>query len=257
MKTFLTSLSLRCAARNLALLAFVIALAMLAACAPKGETSRGVQLVLNTEALQPSTSFELRFDEPVIAVSEIGKSNALSPLLITPRFQGRFTWLSLRSGVFTPVEATRLATTCCFTVRRGLKSPDGHPLDARLRRTLRTPEFAATPQGLNFSPRNVPPEPEIILQFNADVSPDLARPYPEFRDATGRRMPALTTQPQISDAWTASYVRGFSSSTWSEQCSLASRPVSEPLANPGRLTISNQLVVTPVRSLPDANSLLI
>ncbi len=250
MKTFLTFILLQRTRRNLALLTFVLALALLAACAPEGETSRCVQLVLNTEALQPSTTFELRFDQPVIAVSEIGKSNALSPLLIAPKLRGHFTWLSQRSGVFTPLEPTRLATTYCFTVRPGLKSPDGRPLDARLRRTLRTPEFAATPQGINFSPRNVPPVPEIILQFNADVSPDLARPYLEFRDATGRRMPVLTTQPQISDAWTAGYGRGFSSSTWSEQFSLARRPPSDPLANPGRSTISNHLVVTPVRPLP-------
>ena len=156
MKTFLTFTSFGHAARHLALFTIVLALAFLAACSSEGETSRGVQLVLNTEALQPSTTFELRFDQPVIDIGEIGKSNVLSPLLITPKLQGRFTWHSLRSGVFTPVEPTRLATTYCFTVRPGLKSPDGRPLDARLRRTLRTPEFAATPQGINFSPAQRP-----------------------------------------------------------------------------------------------------
>lgn len=120
MKTFLAFTSLRRIARNLALLTIVLALAFLAACAPEGETSRGVQLVLNTEALQPSTTFELRFDQPVIDIGEIGKSNVLSPLLITPKLQGRFTWLSQRSGVFTPVRPLPLGNGWRWIAGQGL-----------------------------------------------------------------------------------------------------------------------------------------
>lgn len=212
--------------------------------------SRGVQLVLSTEALQPATTFELRFDQPVIAAGEIGRSNALSPLVIKPTLQGHFIWLSQRSGVFTPGEPTRLATTYCFQLRAGLKSSDGRSLDARLRRVLRTPEFATTPHAINFSLRNLPAEPEIILQFNADVSPDLAQPYLEFRSTAGIRMPAHVVLPSKSDAWNAGHGGEFSSATWSEQFSLATRPPLGAAGNRAGLSFSNHLIVTPGRPLP-------
>jgi len=226
-----------------------LVLAWLPACAPEGETSRGVQLVLNTDALQPATTFELRFDQPVVTAGEIGQSNAVSPLLITPKLLGSFTWLSQRSGVFTPAEPTRLATAYRCTLRAGLRAPDGSPLAAQLRRTLHTPEFEATSSPLWFSSRNVPFEPGVVLKFNADVSPELARPYLEFRDTAGRRMPARVVR--VDPAHSASFHDGSGfNSTWRDQFPRSVPGESVELAT---ISLSNRLVVTPARPLPIGN----
>src|SRR5438093_6900943 len=90
----------------------------------------GVHLVLSSEQLEPTTTFELRFDEPAVAAEKVGLPAKDSPLVVAPPLAGSFVWLSQRSGVFTPSAPPALGTSYRFTLAPGLKKADGTPLDA-------------------------------------------------------------------------------------------------------------------------------
>src|SRR3954468_2642761 len=115
-------------------------LLVFAACAPPRD--KGVQLLLSSEELQPTTTFEVRFDVPVVSASQAGLAATNSPLVFTPALSGKFVWLSQRSGVFTPAEPLRLATTYHLGLARGLRGQNQEPIRASLNRTLHTPPFS-------------------------------------------------------------------------------------------------------------------
>lgn len=102
-----------------------VALLSLAACSSQREVSEGVELTLNTEGLEPTTTFELRFEEVVAAPGEVGRRATNSPLVITPPLAGSFEWLSRRSGLFTPSEPMALDQAYHFCLRPGLRSYRG------------------------------------------------------------------------------------------------------------------------------------
>ena len=78
-----------------AALPFVLFLFLFASCARReADVSEHVQLVLNPESLAPTTTFELRFDEPVVSPAHLGEPIRPSPLVIKPAIKGRFTWIS-------------------------------------------------------------------------------------------------------------------------------------------------------------------
>ena len=76
-------------------------------------------------ALKPSSAFEVRFAEPMIAADAVGKPERESPLVIKPAMTGKWRWLSTQSGVFQPTEPPPLGTTYLVTLAGGLKTADG------------------------------------------------------------------------------------------------------------------------------------
>ena len=233
-----------------------VVLTFLVSCSDDREYARRVQLVLNSETLTPSATFELRFEDPIIEPGIVGRSAILSPLVIEPRLQGRFVWLSTRSGVFTPTESTALATAYHFALRRGLKDLAGHPLDARLGRTLRTPEFAVEHGWLGFSAANVPSNPEIKLNFNADVSPDVARSFLEFRSRSGQRIPARVLHATGEDSFYLNqWYPGDVMAPWRSLFATISNQLSVVSNQSDGMTsktnpVLNRLIVSPLRPLP-------
>jgi len=127
-----------------------VALLSLAACSSQRDVSEGVQLILNTEALEPTTTFELRFDEVVAAPEEMGQSAANSPLIITPPIAGSFVWLSRRGGLFTPSEPPELGQRYRFSLRAGLQSYRGDLVGqaSRLPRGTSGSDFAGETPGV-------------------------------------------------------------------------------------------------------------
>ncbi len=235
-----------------------LALASLVSCSNNREISDHVQLVLSSETLTPSTTFELRFDDPLVDPTAVGRPADPGPLVIEPRLQGRFVWLSPRSGVFTPAEPTALGTAYRFTLRRGLKDIAGRRLDARLHRTLRTPQLAVENGLLGFSAANLPVSPEIKLNFNADMHPDTARPYIEFRNRAGQRIPAQVVHATGEDTF---YINQWYSREvmmpWRSQFTPAFPGAPSPLpwlpldeSNQKTNPVRNRLIVSPQRPLP-------
>ncbi len=159
---------------------------LLAGCAPEVERSEGVRLMLVENTLDAGTTFELRFDEAVVADSEVGRPATNSPLIIQPLLAGQFVWLSPRSGVFTPVEPTKLGAEYRLSLRSGLNDAQGRRLGARLLRKVRAPDFSVIAHGrVNFSPEYVPAEPEVLVQFNAPVDTNVAATFFAFANTNG------------------------------------------------------------------------
>ena len=228
-----------------------------AGCGVQRDVFEGVQLILTGEELTPTTTFELRFDEPAARPDQVGGAAEKSPLVIAPDIHGSFTWLSQRSGVFTPDEPLALNTSYRFTLRPDLRQPDGQPLHARLRHVLSTPPLRVT-----VLPRGTGPDassmPEIKLFFNAPVIAAAVRPYAVFRNAAGRSVPAEVLQGTTSDRppyymWDAPRAVG----TWREEFYAARRRANLPVpeaaiggANARGNALANLLVVVPRKPLP-------
>ncbi len=243
--------------------AAIIGLAFVA-CERNASVSHGVRLVLSSDELNPTTTFELRFDEPVIAENQVGLQAQESPLKISPKIEGRFVWLSRRSGVFTPSDPFALGKTYLFTVYQQSIQSDGRRVTARLYHKLAAPAFRVVDHFLSggmfergYLPEagstNAPAQPTFILQFNAEVDAAAAGAYLAFRNAAGQRIPA-----QVRQGTTDEYF-GSPIATWNQRFrqtngrSLNSparlrQSIPEP-ESPSPTPVPNRLVVTPATPL--------
>lgn len=222
--------------------------------------------MLERETLDPTTTFELRFDEPVVDSSQVGMAATLSPLSIRPRLPGRFVWLSQRSGVFTPTQPPALGTTYELSLQPGLRRSDGQSVHAQLHRRFSTPPFEVTayePAESAFNRTNAPCQPQFQLQFNATVQAQSARPFIEFRDNSGASVAA-----QVIQATTTNYFSTGGtdqngtdlSLTWRERFWAHQKAVSAPRLGPASAhseeapaapaPVHNRLMVSPAVPLP-------
>lgn len=232
----------------------LLLLSMGIGCRPEPEHSDGVRLMLSGDTLEPTTTFELRFDEPAVDDAMIGQTATNSPVVISPALAGHFVWLSRRSGVYTPTEPLALGHTYDVALRAGMRRPDGTPLNARLLRRFNTPDFGIdqfTPR--YFNTNDAPAEPRFKLLFNAEVDPDLACKFIDFRDETEQRMAAAVVH--VTNGF---YYGGdldyVNTLTWSQRFHTTRRDRLEgitPNANePDTNAIRHYLIVAPVRPLP-------
>jgi uncharacterized protein YfaS (alpha-2-macroglobulin family) len=230
----------------------LFALAALVSCSSETETSHRVQLVLSSDTLAPSTTFELRFDDAVAAPESVSQPAEPGPLIIQPPLKGQFVWLSQRSGVFTPAEPTALGMEYRLTLRRGLKDAGGKPLAARLRRTLRTPSFGFETGWIGLNCSNAPATLEIKLNFNADVRAETARPYFEFRSRAGQRMSAHVVHGTAEDGFgREAWVSSPPPATWRAQFAPPVSGLSPARdANESTNPVPNFLIVSPEQPLP-------
>jgi uncharacterized protein YfaS (alpha-2-macroglobulin family) len=221
----------------------------LSGCGQK-DRSAGVELVMSSESPTPGMTFELRFPQPMVKADHIGVTESEPPLVISPSLAGTFTWLSPRSGVFTPTEPLALDTRYRLALRSGLKDTDGAPLRATLDRTLTTPPFGISRSWPNQESTNADADPELKLAFNADVHPPEALELLYFRDASGQRVAADVRQGTEEDG---GYWGNRELHTWSEQFLVDRRTGSwkngEPWREPTN-PVPNLLVVTPHEPLP-------
>src|SRR3954466_6570353 len=102
---------------------------------------RGIQLLLPSRRLDPTSTFELRFATEMIPADQIGKAPPVSPLVFSPPIDGQFIWLSTRSGTFAPKGILPLGTKYQISIRAGLKDSAGRDVKSALRETVETPAF--------------------------------------------------------------------------------------------------------------------
>ena len=115
---------------------------LLVGCDLHPNRSEHVELILNPPPPGPNTTFELRFDQPMVEPGKIGHPAETSPLVIKPDVGGVFTWLSQRSGVFLPSEPLALDHRYELSLRAGLPGADGRPSPAVLRQRVQTPPLS-------------------------------------------------------------------------------------------------------------------
>jgi uncharacterized protein YfaS (alpha-2-macroglobulin family) len=195
---------------------------LLASCRPRGEFSDQVQLVFNPDTVEPTTSFELRFNEEVVSAETVGQPASQSPLVISPPLKGRFVWLSRRSGIFTPEEPPELGATYSLRLREGLRNAAQQPVRARLERRFQTPLLELTASHpFDLGSTNANAAPEIRLDFNAKVRPQDAARHLVFRGRNTGPVPATVAQATSRDR--VSFRGGFAwpppppTPTWAER----------------------------------------
>jgi uncharacterized protein YfaS (alpha-2-macroglobulin family) len=178
----------------------LLALAVLAVgCRPSATVSSGVELVPATDPLNSASTFEVRFDAPMVAAAAVGDTNARPPIAVQPRLRGAFQWTSQRGGTFTPGEPLALGAAYTFTLRDGLTNAAGQVATATLRRTLHTPGFAFVEAADVPREGDCPASVSLRLLFNAPIEPAAAVPFIEFRSADGGRVPAAVAQGRLAD----------------------------------------------------------
>ncbi len=158
--------------------------------APLARAASDVELLVEGDTLVPSTTLELRFARDMIKAEEVGLVATPPPLVVQPALAGTFTWLSKRSGVFTPTEEPAMGTTFTFSLRAGLKDAAGKPVTAKLQTKLKTPPFGVV-GGLGGKDARLdsatPPEQFV---FNREVNLEGAAALFHFIDARGQTIGA-------------------------------------------------------------------
>jgi uncharacterized protein YfaS (alpha-2-macroglobulin family) len=211
---------------------------------------------MSSSAPTPDMTFEVRFENVMANPPDVGVATTNSPLVIMPPVAGKFTWLSSRSGVFTPSEPLAMATRYELSLQPRLLQASGQPANVRLHHVLETPAFALSAYLPQQSSTNAKSEPEVKLMFNADVRAEAAAKYIEFRDANGRSVAAEARQGTAEEApnrW--DFRDGEESRTWlqifadhvpARRGSRSLRGSEESATN----EVPNLLIVTPRKPLP-------
>ena len=220
---------------------------------------RAVQLLLPSRQLEPTSTFELRFANEMVAAGQLGKPAALSPLIFAPAMEGQFVWLSTRSGAFAPKGVLPLGTKYQISLRPGLKDAAGRAVTAALKETAETPPMRVKGISTLTSGQtdDAPAMPRYLVLFNANVNAAACAKFFRFTNASGAKIEARVGQ--AGDA--AHRVRSFepyqsddrSLSIWgdppaapSETSELAEEAEEKAQPAPSR---QNILVVTPARPL--------
>ncbi len=151
-----------------------------------------VELLVDSDPIAPSTTFELRFSQPMVSRDLVGSVASPSPLLFDPPLPGEFTWLSTRSGVFTPSTPTTLSTMYSLSLHEDLRDAAGKPLNTvGFTRTVSTPAFGPTRiNGKRAPGDNGLPQPEVSVAWNAPIDLESVSGRAYFRSEHGGAVPA-------------------------------------------------------------------
>ena len=155
-----------------------------------------VQLLLPSRTLEAKSTFELRFAAEMVPPDQIGKMAEPSPVVFDPPIEGRFVWLSTRSGSFAPAGILPLGTKFKIAVRPGLKDAAGKPINAQLRETAETPPMRVkgTVATTYVDTDNATAMPRYSVLFNANVKAATAAKFIRYVNAAGTRIDARVEQ---------------------------------------------------------------
>ncbi|MEY3480214.1 MAG: hypothetical protein RIQ71_989, partial [Verrucomicrobiota bacterium] len=181
--------------------------------------------------LQPSSTLEFRFPKPVVQTDELGPA-ARSPIVFQPELPGTFTWLSTRSGVFSPRGPLPLGTAWQASLREGFPGS--------LSATVKTPPFGVTKIGGGLGEQSdIPPNIGVRIAFNLPVAPDPS--FFEFVNGEGAKIPSAIRTVGEQDYFPVAPEE----EDWNARWTAASDP-SAASAEPS----TARIVVTPATPLP-------
>ena len=206
--------------------------------------------------IEPTTTYELRFDDAMIPPEKVGQTAETPPLVFRPAIKGTFVWLSQRSGTFKPEEPLALSTTYRLLLAPGLKKADGKPLETDFSETIQTPPMQLkgwnSPNGRGDYDASA--EPKFAVLFNANVEAAVAGRFFKYVNGSGDEVPARVeradpvNQPtQYFPLWRSS---DRSLRTWTERFYEKSKAESGLEARPAATVGGNHLWVAPVQPLP-------
>lgn len=211
-----------------------------------------VRLVLSTTTLSPTTTYELRFDDPVIGPEEVGQIAEVSPLKIRPSIEGKFQWTSTRSGVFLPSQPPLLARTYAFSLNPSWKRQSG--TEATLYKEFESPGFQVIwNTWYAYSYDNITSLPSIEIVFNGDLDARRAARRFVFEADDGRRIRADVRQATPEDSLFEGDGHLYYQ-TWNETfAEFKAQQDGQDFVSEKPDAIENAVVVTPVRRLPPGN----
>ena len=176
----------------------------LALCGLMGADLPGVQLRLTTREMDPTTRFEVVFEEPMVGVDQIGAAGESSPLRVDPPIEGEFVWRSRRVGMFQPTVPLGLDTTYRFQLRPGVRTADGRTLSERLRRDIQTPPVSVVvQQEESWKASGLPAFPTVLIAANAVLNPEDLAARSSFR--SGPRRIRANVEPVEFEDWEKRY----------------------------------------------------
>jgi uncharacterized protein YfaS (alpha-2-macroglobulin family) len=202
-----------------------------------------VELLTDAEFLQPTSTFEFRFANPVVSREEVGTVAANSPIVIQPALAGNFTWLSQRSGVFVPTAPPALGVQLAATIRPDFRDLNGKPVGQSFRAVLKTPAYAITavnaPQEQDLSPK-----PQIRLAFNLETNLDPTR----FRFVTeAGQEAACDVRYATGDDY---FEVAAENLDWNRRWNVREHPpMVEPTEEDRKKPLKDRMIVTPVEPL--------
>ena len=217
---------------------------------------RSVQLLLPSRLLEPTTTFELRFANEMVAADQLGKAAPLSPLVFSPAVEGQFIWLSTRSGTFAPKGILPLGTKYQISLRSGLKDSAGREVKATLKENAETPPFrvkgVATLGGSDVE--DAPALPRFLVLFNANVTAETCAKFFRFVNAAGVKVDARVEQaddPKKRDRTFPSYESDDRSLTaWGEKPAPVEETEESDSEKPPGPPRKNILFVATTKPLP-------
>lgn len=214
--------------------------------------AKPVELMVDGDTLQPSTTLEVRFPNEMVQGDAVGLPAENSPLLIEPDLTGAFTWLSSRSGVFAPSVPPKLGTTYHVSLRPGLNDANGSPVGPGFERELQTPPFKITVLRKGYSDKaDLPPSVTVRFAFNLEVKEDAQF---QFVGDDGRKIEAEVRYATPDDYFQIPAEDGDWIARW--KASIGEKPAVSETA-PGSEegdgeVLRDRLLVTPARPLsPD------
>ncbi len=222
---------------------FLVHLLLFGMMSAAAAAEKEVELLTDAEFLQPTSTFEFRFANPVVSREEVGTVAANSPIVIQPALAGNFTWLSQRSGVFVPTAPPALGVQLAATIRPDFRDLNGNPVGQSFRAVLKTPAYAITavnaPQEQDLSPK-----PQIRLAFNLETNLDPTR----FR---------FVTEAGQETACDVRYATGddyfevpAENLDWNRRWNMREHPqTAEPTEEDRKKPLKDRMVVTPVEPL--------
>jgi uncharacterized protein YfaS (alpha-2-macroglobulin family) len=153
----------------------------------RAEHSDGARLLLTGVELNAGSTFELRFNQPVASMDEVGTRASVSPIHVDPPLPGLFTWNSRRSGLFVPNGPLDLGAQYEFSLRPGLKNAEGKPIQARWIRTIQTPPLTLEIARADYwEDANATPWPRFQVTANALLLPGELQRHSQFRSGSVR-----------------------------------------------------------------------
>ncbi len=221
---------------------------------------------LSDHVLKPSSAFELRFAESMVADDVVGKADAESPLVIKPALAGKWRWVSTQSGVFQPGAPPPLGASFSVTLAGGLKTAEGKTFRGSVNEKFTTALFHV--KGMNmadyFDATDAMSQPKTMLLFNADVDPAALATHIKFVDAAKHTMEATVRRLNPKDeAFPAYRSDDKNLLTWDVQVRehLAGAPTKNvqsedesdddsPRIAKAAAVLKNLIVVTPAKPLP-------
>ena len=181
--------------------AFVLLSCITLLAAPKEAPVTLLVDTLENHVLKPSSAFEVRFAEPMVADDAVGKPDREPPLVIKPAMTGTWRWVSTQSGVFQPSAPPPLGATFSVTLASGLKTADGKSFHGAVNEKFSTPAFHV--KGMNmadyFDAKDALSQPKTMLLFNANVDPAALAAHVKFVDADKRSIEATVRHPNAKD----------------------------------------------------------